>query len=1097
MASERAVTLFVMLCLLCASCLAIKKVSFITSDGISHTFGVTQEHSIDEETYAYSSLWITKPKFIMKKRQSKSLIFLLLIISGDIESCPGPHTCTCCDKTIRKNQKSSFCYACKAVCHRKCTIDELINGKEYLFCSLCHFSDPERDTVDFLDSTLTKFLKIRGLKIFHQNLNGLSGKLEKVKLFLECKQVHIFCITETHISNSVRNCDLNIPGYTFERRDRENGPHGGVLCYIREDLIYQRRPDLNTEGIECIWIEIIIPNTKSVLVSTIYKPPENSKYTDRNFNNKLENMLSMVTTENKDCIITGDLNCNYLVPRDQNVLKNVFSTNGFTQIIKQATRTTSVSKTLIDVIMVTDETKVADSIVYSNSFSDHDLIGFVFKKNTKKYNPRRISARDYKRYDKESFKTELRNTAWEICLIQNDANSAWNLFKTMLTNVINKHAPPIERTIRGQPSVWFTKEIKTKMNTRDYYLRVAKRTNKKSDWSTYKRLRNRVSCMIRQAKANYIRSTFREKRTHPKQFWNQIKKSFPTKRSEPSAKSFLCGNQTTSDNKEISNEFCSFFATVGSKLASTIKSFSNRTWLPFNGFKYLSRVNPLNRTFKFRIVEIPETLKILKNIRASKSSGPDDLPASMITDAAEELAAPLTFLINTCFKSGVFPTAEKTSKVTPIYKSGEKKQFTNYRPISVLNVVSKVIEKLAFNQLADYFENNDLLTNSQYGFRRNRSTQHAVTTLVDHIRLNMDKGNYTGVLYMDFSKAFDTVNHSCLIHKLPFYGITGTELEWIIDYLFNRDQFVNFNGSFSKSEKITHGVPQGSILGPLLFIILINDIQLQLKNCSMLMYADDTVVYFSGKSTKEIEQTINEEAEKISQWINENCLILNLKKGKTEFVLYGSKMEKYKCDIIIEQTQINQPSSYEYLGVTLDKHLNLGDHYSKVSKKISSRIKLLNKVRHQISPSVAETIYNVIIKPMFLYCSNIFLGQSTMWTNSFENLHSRAKRIIGESTKSWPSIAVQHKRKISVDVFKCIHGIDANTPFPKYEVISHSINTRGNKSMIRLPKIKSEAGRKSSYYQGAYIFNSMSGTLRNETSLANFKRNIKLFNFDS
>ena len=432
-----------------------------------------------------------------------------------------------------------------------------------------------------------------------------------------------------------------------------------------------------------------------------------------------------------------------------------------------------------------------------------------------------------------------------------------------------------------------------------------------------------------------------------------------------------------------------------------------------------------------------------------KAAGPDNIPASMIKDTAEELAAPISFLVNKSFEAGVFPTAEKSAKVTPLYKSGERNSFNNYRPISVLNVISKVVEKLVFIQLSDYFEKNDLLTECQYGFRRGRSTQHAVTKLVDNVRQNIDQGKHTGVLYMDFSKAFDTVNHACILHKLPFYGITGTELAWITDYLFNRNQVVNYEGLLSKPQKIAHGVPQGSILGPLLFIVLVNDMQCQLVKSSMLMYADDTVLFFSSKNIPEIENTINAEADKIQTWITENCLVLNKKKGKTEFILYRAKSNGDNCNIKVGYDEINQPPAYEYLGVTLDSHLNMNEHYTKVSKRINTRIKLLKKIRHEISPSVAEQIYNSIIKPIFLYCSTVNLGQSQTWSNRFEKLQNRAKTVVGQNASNWPSIKVERMRRISLEVYKDIHGLNTINP-TTYDIIDHSINTRSNNSSIRL-----------------------------------------------
>lgn len=427
-----------------------------------------------------------------------------------------------------------------------------------------------------------------------------------------------------------------------------------------------------------------------------------------------------------------------------------------------------------------------------------------------------------------------------------------------------------------------------------------------------------------------------------------------------------------------------------------------------------------------------------------------------------------------------------------MYKSsGKRNSFDNYRPIYVLNVISKVIEKIACHQITDHLENNNLLSSCQYGFRRNRSTQHAVSKLVDHIRHNIDGGKYTGVLYMDFSKAFDTVNHSCLLQKLPYYGINGVELEWLSDYLFNRKQLVVYEGIYSNVESITHGVPQGSILGPLLFLILVNDLQSQLTICSLLMYADDTVLYFSDKLSSNIEKLINEEAEIVQRWVNDNCLLLNLKKGKTEFVLYGSRPSKQpNCLININTVELNRPESYQYLGVTLDQHLNLNFHYNSVYNRICSRVTLLSRIRYTLPPTVTETIYKFMINPLFHYCYPLFSGLNLTWKIKFQAQQNRAKRIIGtDSAMSWPEIDVQRNRKMVTDVFKSIHNLEPIQNV-QYEFIEHRINTRGNKSLLRVPRVRTEAGRKTTGYQGTLLFNKLDLPLRNEKSFIIFKRNI-------
>ena len=213
--------------------------------------------------------------------------------------------------------------------------------------------------------------------------------------------------------------------------------------------------------------------------------------------------------------------------------------------------------------------------------------------------------------------------------------------------------------------------------------------------------------------------------------------------------------------------------------------------------------------------------------------------------------------------------------------------------------LSKVIERCVYCQLSDYLEKNNLLSPSQYGFRQGRSTVQPITYQIDYIKKNADNGKCTGVLYMDFMKAFDTVNHAGLLHKLRFYGIVGKELDWFTDYLFGRRQYVDYDGCKSDLKYVVNGVPQGSIIGPLLFLVLVNDMPTVTRSCKILMYADDTVLFYADKNGAVIQDVLNNDAALVASWIEENNLALNLKKGKTEFVLYGShqklsRLSKYE-----------------------------------------------------------------------------------------------------------------------------------------------------------------------------------------------------------
>ena len=233
-------------------------------------------------------------------------------------------------------------------------------------------------------------------------------------------------------------------------------------------------------------------------------------------------------------------------------------------------------------------------------------------------------------------------------------------------------------------------------------------------------------------------------------------------------------------------------------------------------------------------------------MKRKKSTGIDDLPAGMIKDCSKVISQPLAYIINLSLSSGVFPSVWKKAKITPVHKKGDMSKPENFRPISILPIFSKILEKAAHSQLSQFLEENNLLTECQFGYRQNRSTKLASTLLFDNIRSLIDNGKLVGAIYIDLTKAFDTIGHGVLLSKLQEYGIKGTALEWITNYLFNREESVYANGQFSSKQNMLSGVPQGSILGPLLFVIFYNDFPEYLKHCSCVMYADDTIIYVAA-----------------------------------------------------------------------------------------------------------------------------------------------------------------------------------------------------------------------------------------------------------
>ena len=295
------------------------------------------------------------------------------------------------------------------------------------------------------------------------------------------------------------------------------------------------------------------------------------------------------------------------------------------------------------------------------------------------------------------------------------------------------------------------------------------------------------------------------------------------------------------------------------------------------------------------------------------------------------------------YQSGTVPSVWKAAKVTPIFKSGNHELPENYRPVSVLPVLSKILEKAVHRQFIDFLESDNLLSESQFGFRKRRSTKLAATLLCDDIRSEMNKGNFVGVVYLDLSKAFDTIGHAQLLNKLSAYGVKGKELQWFASYLFQRTQVVALGHINSESEPVNCGVPQGSILGPLLFISFSNDL-VDTLDSKVIMYADDTVTYCASDDVNVVENVLNSEMKAVGSYCSDNGLFLNLKKGKTESMLFETarRLSKNgrKLKIYYNGTIISCVKEYEYLENVLDSSLNLNTNFNRAYKRASSRIRL-------------------------------------------------------------------------------------------------------------------------------------------------------------
>ena len=353
-----------------------------------------------------------------------------------------------------------------------------------------------------------------------------------------------------------------------------------------------------------------------------------------------------------------------------------------------------------------------------------------------------------------------------------------------------------------------------------------------------------------------------------------------------------------------------------------------------------------------------EILKIIQNFKPKVSTGDDGISMQLLKHISSECSEPLSLLINMSFKNGVFPEAMKLAKVVPIFKAKNMQMFTNYRPISLLSSISKIFEKVMHQRLYSFIQQHDILYDGQFGFRPKHSTIDAITKFVSDVLEAVDNIKCCVSVYLDLSKAFDTINHSILLRKLEHYGVRGKAHEWFKSYLSQRNQYVYYKNHKSESNAVPVGIPQGSVLGPLLFIIYCNDMPKLLKYCSSVIFADDTTIYHIGTNQTEVYQDMNSDLETLSDWFKANKLSVNA--SKTKYMVFKCKKsaeaQTTQPDLYIDNEVLEKVPVTKFLGVYIDENLDWIEHIDFVKKKISGGIYALNSSKNFLSSANMRTL---------------------------------------------------------------------------------------------------------------------------------------------
>ena len=520
----------------------------------------------------------------------------------------------------------------------------------------------------------------------------------------------MLAIIESKLDTSINNGEIYISGYVFVRKDRTRHG-GGVLIYIKENLSYLNRCDLVSSRLEMICLEIKLPCNRSFLVTTWYRPP--GSFLD--LFDDYANFIEKCDCENKQLIILGDMNCDYsknLPESHTKKLQFISCAYQLEQLILEPTRVTNISATQVDLLLTNDTRNIAQSGVIRISLSDHSLIYVVRKFSIPKRRHVLKQVRNLKHFE-EDFISDLQNIPWREIESLEDPNIAWKKWESNFNEVLNRHAPFTHKRTRSFSLPWLNSSIKKNMYVRDYHKKQFVKHRSQYHWKLYQTARNKVNIEMRKSKSRYYQQKIEEcEKTNPKATWRLINNLTGKSHKSNYVTEIELDNGSVVSGSDISEAFNDYFINIGPKLAdeSTSNSINNDV------DKYLKNSKLNLPFFNFSDISI-EDVSTLKHLQTSKSTGLDNIPAKMLKIAAHVIAPSLTYIFNLSVSTGIFVDDWKDARVNPVYKEGCRRNIGNYRPVSILPIVSKVFEKEVFRQLYQYLNESSLLSKFQSGFR--------------------------------------------------------------------------------------------------------------------------------------------------------------------------------------------------------------------------------------------------------------------------------------------------------------------------------------------------------------------------------------------
>ena len=829
--------------------------------------------------------------------------------------------------------------------------------------------------------------------ILHTNVRSLRRNIDNLQVHLLDEldyQFSVIGITETKITNSSGlDFDARLSNYQFEYVPTPLSC-GGVGMYINNCLKFKVLERTSKEAFQALWIEIESPKSKNIACGVIYRQHNDPEQ----FLQYLDMTLEKLSSSDKAVYLMGDFNIDLLKCEISDYSHNFLLSlqcYSFFPVIDKPTRVYKNSATLIDNIFVNRfDHKISGGNIVSD-ISDHYSQFCFIHSLTPKNLTTKCKIRDYSNFSEECFINDVSETDWNSLMANGSVDKCFSSFYNKLNKLINKHAP--FKTLSKRKAKQFSKPWITKGLRKS--IKIKNRLFYSGDILKYKLYRNRIVSLSRLSKRLHYEAYFTANLKNMKKTWEGINELLNRQRNRKQVSTLQRPNNSgaTQNPAEITNIFNHYFASIGPRLARNIPS-------PRKNFQdYLAGTN-YYKSFFFDPVSSSEVDMEILATPSNKVYGLYSCPVHLLKSVRHSLSPLLAALMNKSISTGIYPHLLKHAKVIPVYKTGDETDPCNYRPISLLSVFNRLFEKLMYKRLRSYCEKNGIFFSSQYGFRDNCSTQHAILDILNKIQSKIDAKLFSCGIFIDLKKGFDTVDHSILLHKLNHYGVRGIINTWFSSHLSKRSQSTQIGSTVSNKEEIVCGVPQGSVLGPLLFLIYVNDIYRCSQIFDFYLFADDTNLLYSNKDLKDLETVVNDELIKVGDWLDANKLSLNT--SKSNFVIFHPYQHKPDCTIQLEiynndlkeSVPLEQKTFVKYLGILIANNLSWKYHIDYISSKVSKGIGMIARLRHLVPFATLLNIYRSLIEPYISYGLIAWGQAANIHLNKILILQKRALRLM-------------------------------------------------------------------------------------------------------